>query len=351
MNDQIDYGFDTSRWQGAITADILNQAEKAGKKFWYFKGTGGDNGLYVDGQFSNSLVLGRATTLRRGVFHFSGLTDAATEANYAYNNAWNQLQTGEVAILDVDTNTQADVPWTSEFLNTVIPLLGFTPVLYMNQNTENSLDWAPIVRMNVGLIIANYSIPPTGKVPLKYWPFYLGQQYSNSGTIGPLNPVDLDAIFVSDISVWDKYGKPAPATPAPGPAPTPQPAPAPTTYAVTGSMPGYTTAADALARQNSNSSVPVGTYSIFNKVDGMLNISRIAGEPGWWINPLQNQPTAPKKYITVQKGWGLSNIATAAGYADAGSPSRWAAIAALNGTENWEEFNAHLQPGQVVRVQ
>lgn len=220
---QTDYGIDTSRWQGTITQAIVDEVLAAGKKFWYFKGSGDDDGLYTDSQFVNTLNLLRNNPIKRGVYHFSGMQDAATEAVYAVDHVWNQLQPGEVAILDIDTYGVNDPIWAAAFLAVATPRLGFKPVLYMNQNTENSLDWSSIVAQDYGLIVADYAVSPDGNVGLKHWPFYLGQQYSSTGTIGSLSPVDLDAIFVTDINVWDKYGKPEPVTP---PEPTPPVAPA-----------------------------------------------------------------------------------------------------------------------------
>lgn len=207
---ETDYGLDTSRYQGQITLADVDAAIADGKKFWYFKGSGGDDGLYVDSQFQNTFDLLRKAPLKLGVYHFAGLTDPIAEANYAVDNCWSGLETGELAILDVDTANPADPAWAKQFLDTATPRLGFKPVIYMNQNTENSYDWSPMVNENYGLIIANYAVAPDGNVGLKHWPFYFGQQYSSTGTVGSLHPVDLDAIFVTSIADWDKYGKPAP---------------------------------------------------------------------------------------------------------------------------------------------
>lgn len=221
-----EYGLDTSRWQHQITQAEVDAVIAAGKTFWYIKGTGGDDGNYVDSQFANTIALLRTTSLKRGVYHFSGMQDAVTEANYAVDNAWNNLQPGEVAILDIDTFNTNDPVWAKTFLDTATPRLGFKPLLYMNQYTENSLDWSPVVVGDYGLIIADYAVSPDGAVALKHWPFYFGQQYSSTGSIGNLDPVDLDAIFVNNIDVWDKYGKPQPVVPV-APEPTPEPIVAP----------------------------------------------------------------------------------------------------------------------------
>lgn len=70
------------------------------------------------------------------------------------------------------------------------------------------------------------------------------------------------------------------------------PAPAPAvnrdngaTFTVAQPMPGYVTSADAKNGHNSNSTVPAGTYSVFNRANGAINITRQAGVPGWWVKP------------------------------------------------------------------
>lgn len=61
------------------------------------------------------------------------------------------------------------------------------------------------------------------------------------------------------------------------------PASDPNSYTVNSPVPGYTNASDAVNGVNSNSTVPAGTYSVFNRANGAINITRQAGVPGWWI--------------------------------------------------------------------
>ncbi len=81
--------------------------------------------------------------------------------------------------------------------------------------------------------------------------------------------------------------------------------------------------------------------------------------PMGWLRPkVSDQKPAAKPapvkqkavYVTVKKGWGLSHVAKAAGFKDAGQSSRWQAISKLNGNSDWRKFNAGLKPGQKVRV-
>jgi hypothetical protein len=137
-------------------------------------------------------------------------------------------------------------------------------------------------------------------------------------------------------------------------APKPQPKPpAAGAYRVNKTLNGYYTAADAKNRKNPRVKVAAGNYHVFNKANNMINVTKKAGVPGSWINPADNGAAAPapaKKYVTVQRGWGLSNVARAAGFKDYGSEARWAAIAKLNGSGNWRAYNNSLKPNQKVRV-
>lgn len=131
---------------------------------------------------------------------------------------------------------------------------------------------------------------------------------------------------------------------------TPQPSPAPPTsngaYTVNRSIPGYVNAGDAAKHQNSNSMVPVGTYSIFNQSQGMLNVTRQAGSPGWWINPSDNGGAAPapapsKTYTVTSRDYdGLAAAMGRIGISD------WKAVASLNGLNP----PYTIYPNQVLRL-
>lgn len=229
------WGLDTSTWQGQITQEDVDAAKQAGKTFWYFKGSGGDDGTYVDAQFTDTLNIVRLGGFKLGVYHFAGMTDAAAEANYAVANVWKRLLPSEVPILDVDRAFPADPSWTAAFCDVADAALGVPVVLYMNQNTENSYDWKGAGLTNRGLIIADYAVSPAGDVALKNWPFYLGQQYSSSGTVGALSPVDLDAVWLESLDDWNKYGLPVPpSVPVPAPSEVVTPTPPPPAMKSTG---------------------------------------------------------------------------------------------------------------------
>lgn len=65
------------------------------------------------------------------------------------------------------------------------------------------------------------------------------------------------------------------------------------------------------------------------------------------------QPDRPREipeFVTVQRGFGLANVAQVAGYPDWDTQGRWADIARLNGSGDWNAFNNGLITGQVLRV-
>lgn len=61
-------------------------------------------------------------------------------------------------------------------------------------------------------------------------------------------------------------------------------------YIVIKPLLGYGTSNLAANHLASSATVPAGTYAVFNKASGMINVSRTAGQPGWWINPTDNVP-------------------------------------------------------------
>lgn len=80
------------------------------------------------------------------------------------------------------------------------------------------------------------------------------------------------------------------------------------------------------------------------------NYNEVQSKVNALVQAKNKKPASTRKYVTVQRGWGLSNIARAGGYKDFASTKRWAEIARLNGSYNWQVFNNGLKPNQKVRV-
>jgi len=226
------YGFDFSRWQGTI-----NWGAVAGNAaFAFYKGTGGDAGLYIDSQFLANHAGARASGIPHGIYHFGGNGDAIVEADYFYHQCLTNLIPGEVVVLDAESGNANDPNWCLAFLNHLEMLIGFKPIIYMNHNSMMTKDWSQVAGQNYGLWLADWNGNPNIVVTMKYWTFCAFQQYSDSATVpGVAGRVDADAFFAPDMSFFGKYGKPAPTPPPvvtptppePTPVPVPEPAPVP----------------------------------------------------------------------------------------------------------------------------
>lgn len=56
-------------------------------------------------------------------------------------------------------------------------------------------------------------------------------------------------------------------------------------YTVQQETGAFLTAADAKSGKNKKGTVKPGTYAIFNTSQGMINVTKVEGKPGSWINP------------------------------------------------------------------
>lgn len=83
--------------------------------------------------------------------------------------------------------------------------------------------------------------------------------------------------------------KPVPvSSPVAAPPSAPLPIVNTETYYVQHELQGYETAGQAAGRVNPRVTVPQGSYTIFNRFNGMVNVTRAPGKPGAWINPNDN---------------------------------------------------------------
>jgi N-acetylmuramoyl-L-alanine amidase len=77
-------------------------------------------------------------------------------------------------------------------------------------------------------------------------------------------------------------------------------------YKVVRTIPGYYTSNDAKNRKNKRTNVSARSYHVYNRFNGMINITTKKGVPGSWINPADN---VQNTYYTVKKGDTLGQIA------------------------------------------
>lgn len=158
-------------------------------------------------------------------------------------------------------------------------------------------------------------------------------QYTSDGSVAGISGrVDLNYCYVDYLT--DQ--KPAP-TPTPQPVSTEK-------YTVVVTVPAYYTAADAAARRDKRGTVAPGSYYVFNRASGMINVTKTAGSPGSWINPADNVQkqaavqTAASTY-TVVSGDTLSGIAAKFG-------TTVSVLVSLNGIKNPDL----IYPGQVLKL-
>lgn len=172
-----------------------------------------------------------------------------------------------------------------------------------------------IVKFTYQSILEPFTIDAHGKKVANFIDHYCLVDRIENGQIiiadswdGLIKPPDkYEGVYHKPVS-WAIYSfqhapaaavKPAPKPPAGAFATPPK-----ETYKVIVKMAGYLTAQQASDRHGSNSTVQSGTYYVYNRNKGMLNISIIYGRPGWWINTEDNHyhlPPRPVKKPQVLK--------------------------------------------------
>ncbi|MGE8204749.1 glycoside hydrolase family 25 protein [Heyndrickxia sp. NPDC080065] len=119
------------------------------------------------------------------------------------------------------------------------------------------------------LWIAHYGVD---KPTLFYWDKYVAWQYTSTGKInGIVGEVDVNKVLVG----FQGSSNP--------------PINNNDMYKVNKAVSGYFTAADAKAKKNKMTTVKPGTYYVYNKSAGMINVTTQKGVPGSWINPADNK--------------------------------------------------------------
>ena len=73
------------------------------------------------------------------------------------------------------------------------------------------------------------------------------------------------------------------------------------TYKLVTSCKAYNTAADAKNRKNATATYGAGTYYVYNKADGMINVTQKKGTPGGWINPADNKKSSGSSSSSSKK--------------------------------------------------
>ena len=216
-------GIDVSQWQGNINWQAVRNA---GYEIAIIKMGGGDAGLYTDARANYNYYSAKAAGLAIGGYWFAGGGNPENEADF-FIAAMSPLEPNDVLILDWEINHADPVGWCVRFCQRVIDRTGIRPIFYTNQNRVVTLNWQPLVNMNIGLWVAHYGMSPDEQMNVGAWPTYIMHQYTSSGSVaGIAGRVDLDAWFGS-VDQFRKYGYQPVVTPPPAPTPEPTPPPTP----------------------------------------------------------------------------------------------------------------------------
>ena len=221
---------DVSSWQTGINVTTT------GAQIVVAKATESTN--YVNPDCDRVVQQALAAGQGVGVYHFANTANSPqAEAEWFNRNTEGYIGRGIVPILDWEPSQPWNVEWAAQWVDAVRARWDTIPIIYMNQNTENSYDWSPLVERNVGLWVAAYTLgytpiygfnPPSRQPVLQNWPFAVAWQYTSSGHVnGYDGPLDLSVVY-GDLETWYAYAGSRPdgtTTPtlAPEPAPTPQP--------------------------------------------------------------------------------------------------------------------------------
>lgn len=223
------YGIDIASWQERL--NLHNVATD----FVIIKATGGRQ--YVNPMLDIHYKQAKAKGILKGLYHFVHEEyckgNAFDEANHFCNIVKPYLDGQTILVIDNEADNERDVQYMCDFAQTVINRTGIIPLIYMNQNAENTCNWSPLVKMNVGLWLANhganyekhgFDVKPKDTY-IANWPFIAMHQYSSKTLLnGYVGHLDANQFF-GDRTAWIKY-----ATPQNKPCkPQPQPAKPPTT--------------------------------------------------------------------------------------------------------------------------
>lgn len=194
------FGIDVSHYQKINWADVKAD-------FAILKCT--ESTTFKDPTYETNKAGARKKGILVGNYHFARGTDAVREAQWFVKNV-GDIQQGEFLVLDWEISHPATVSWCLTFLKKVEELVGFKPLIYLNQATVNSRDWSLVINNDNGLWIARY-YTNSGKIEgvpaSRKWPFWVIHQYTSRGNVaGITGYVDLDHCKC-DLPTLRQYGK------------------------------------------------------------------------------------------------------------------------------------------------
>jgi GH25 family lysozyme M1 (1,4-beta-N-acetylmuramidase) len=210
-------GYDFSQYQGVIPQSVFDTLKSQG---WFCiirvnEGTPNNpQVLNIDSQFTSNQQKARSIGMLRGYYHFSypTLNTALSEADF-FVQTIGQLQDGEILALDFETPiggsspTQANVTWAKTWLDEVASKTnGTKPLIYMDLNLCNTLDWTLVSDAGYGLWLADWTGDPNQLGKANNWSFIAMSQFSDQALVAGIGDrVDQDA-FYGDATQFQAYG-------------------------------------------------------------------------------------------------------------------------------------------------
>lgn len=216
-------GIDVSYYQEKVN---WQSVKDAGNSFAFARATYGTS--KVDPQFSTNWPAMKAAGLIRGPYHFYvSSDDPVAQANLFLETVGSLESTDLPPVLDVESGSGTTnlVNGVQQWLDTVEQGLGRTPMIYTgvsfwNDNMTSGFG-------NYPLWVAEYGVSTPKKV--NGWSTWAFWQYSESGSVAGINPVDLDYFngSLDDLLAFiqaSAVGAPTPLLEPPAPAETSEPA-------------------------------------------------------------------------------------------------------------------------------
>ena len=179
-------GIDVSYYQETVD---WQSVKAAGNTFAFARATYGTT--KVDPQFSTNWPAMKAAGIIRGPYHFYvSSNDPVAQANLFLETVGSLESNDLPPVLDVESGSGTTnlVSGVQQWLDTVEQQLGRTPIIYTgvsfwNDNMTSGFG-------NYPLWVAEYGVSTPKKVDgWSTWAFW---QYSQSGSVAGMNPVDLD---------------------------------------------------------------------------------------------------------------------------------------------------------------
>jgi peptidoglycan hydrolase-like protein with peptidoglycan-binding domain len=199
---------DVSYAQGAISQATF--AAMSGIDRVVLRASRADSALAQDSVYGGNVARARAAGKKIGHYHFNGhVGSIATQAQFFLSHlSW---AAGDVAVIDVETEggvTQRYTPAeTLEFAQAVHARLGVWPWVYMSQSVTNEDNWAAVAAV-CPLWVASYS-SSLGRIG--YWKNWVAWQYTSSGSVAGLHPLDVSRYSGAPITGGSGSGAAAPA--------------------------------------------------------------------------------------------------------------------------------------------